>query len=168
MGKSLCLGVFMMCRNFCNNGIGCNEIGLLLSIIVPLMSLGAPGCAKGKGRGLATSSYLIKCKSKRRRNTQDLTLITLQQDQLLQFKEVQTGAGGKWNKLLKISLGLAPSDLIRFQCGCSSSSYVQIRHPPQNALTERAARAPGGCQLFPCCSDPNFPGTTSGDARMKC
>lgn len=38
-------------------------------------------------------SYLIKCKSKRKRNTQGLTLISLQQDQLLQFKEVQTGGG---------------------------------------------------------------------------
>lgn len=38
-------------------------------------------------------SYSIKCKSKRKRNTQGLTLISLQQDQLLQFKEVQTGRG---------------------------------------------------------------------------
>lgn len=66
-----------MCRDFCNNGTGCNEIGLLLSIVIPLMSLGAPGCVKGEGQGLETSFYLIKYKSQRERNTQGLTLISL-------------------------------------------------------------------------------------------
>lgn len=58
--NSLRLAVFLMCRDFCNNGPGYNEIGPLLSIFLPLMSLEAPGCAKGEGRGLATSSLLNK------------------------------------------------------------------------------------------------------------
>lgn len=60
VGNSPRLAVFLMCRDFCNNGTGCNEIGPLLPIFVPLMSLEAPGCAKGEGRGLATSSLLNK------------------------------------------------------------------------------------------------------------